>query len=126
MRGSESSGIGAERNGSGRNPIVSRDRGTKKQRAVVGERVRAIGGGPAQHGSESDSNMKLRKLASKRERERELLESERLGSCLNGLSRPTLLFRERELELVFQLIKVCVFVWVGVSGNWNLKRRGGI
>lgn len=97
MRGSESSGIGAERNGSGRNPIVSRDRGTKKQRAVVGERVRAIGGGPAQHGSESDSNMKLRKTCIKeREREREFLESERLGSCLNGLSRPTLLFRERE------------------------------
>ena len=71
MRGSENSGIGAERDGSGRNPTVSRDRGTKKQRAVVGERVRAIGGGPAQHGSESDSNMKLRKLASKREREKE-------------------------------------------------------
>ena len=117
--------MGAESNGSGRNPNVSRDRGTKKQRAVVGERVRAIGGGPAQHGSESDSNMKLRKTCIK-EREREFLKSERLGSCLNGLSRPTLLFREREREL--EIVWVFVWVGVGVSGNWNLKRRveGGI
>ena len=66
------------------------------------------------------------KLASKRERE--FLKSERLGSCLNGLSRPTLLFRERERER--ESWKLCVFlcgwvwVWVGI-GIWRGEERGG-